>query len=167
MKNSINKLTACISICLFIFCFVSCGDDKNEDGETPDIPVVANITYLYECQNDNLAAFDISITYVGADTKEVTEKIAQSPWSKKLERVAVPFTAKMKIHRTKKEGFTPNKDVYKFGEGNAISYTTSNNQSNSSINGLSSLSLAKEKLDQYIKSLLDKGDITKSEEIKK
>lgn len=167
MTNSINKLTACISVCLCIFCFVSCGDDKTEEGKTPDVPIVANVTYSYKCQNDNLAVFDISITYVGADNKDVTENITQSSWSKKLESVAVPFTAKMKTHRTEKEGFTPNKDIYTFGEGDGISYTTSNGQFSDSSNGLSSLSLAKEKLDQYIKTLLDRGDITKSAEIKK
>lgn len=99
---------------------------------------------------------DITVSYTDAEGKEVTETIKETKWKKDLSKVKVPFTANLNVVYTKKEGFTSEKDSYKFGDGLAIGYKTSANKSESSSPSSSSLDVPKNRVDQYLDTWITK-----------
>lgn len=166
MINAFKKFTLGLFACIALISFNACGDDDNDP--TPDPKpekVTASVSYAFSCQADLLLATDITVTYVNAEGKDVSEAVTEKEWKKELTNVAVPFTAKMNITYAKKDGFTPEKAIYNFGDGSGISYKTSNGKSESNSSESSSLSISKSRVNEYL-DLLVSGDYTKSLEIK-
>lgn len=155
MINVFKKFSLGLFACLALISFNACGDDDNDP--TPDPTpekVTTSVSYAYSCQPDLLLATDISVTYVGADGKDVSERITEKEWKKDLTNVAVPFTAKMEVVYAKKEGFTPEKDAYNFGDGYGISYATSNGKAESNSSTASSISIAKDRAIEYLDTFI-------------
>lgn len=164
MINEFKKFALGLFACLALISFNACGDDDNDP--TPDPKpekVTATISYAYSCQPDLLLATDITISYVDSEGKEVSEAVKDKEWKKDLTNVAVPFTANMKVVYAKKEGFTPDKDAYNFGDGYGISYKTSNNKSESNSSTASSISIAKDRVIEYIDTFIAREKATSAE----
>jgi hypothetical protein len=143
-----------------IMLFSVFGCEKNNGGSDNATEVkekvTANVTYSIYGGEDELTVFTISATYTDAAGKEATEAVSKLPWSKKVENVAVPFTASLKIVYAKKADI-PEQDTYSLGQGRGIHYTTTDGQNANSDVSVSNLTIAKDKLDDYIKQLLDKA----------
>ncbi|QJE29589.1 hypothetical protein HHO38_15310 [Parabacteroides distasonis] len=159
MTYQLRKIAFGLLSCLSFISFNACGDDDNDP--TPDPTpkpeeVSASVTYEFSCEPDMLLMTDITVSYTDAEGKEVTETIKETKWKKDLSKVKVPFTANLNVVYTKKEGFTSEKDSYKFGDGLAIGYKTSANKSESSSPSSSSLDVPKNRVDQYLDTWITK-----------
>lgn len=155
MKNRMNAIKFLMA-CMAIAIISACGD-KNEDPKPDPEPevVTANVSYNYACAPDLLLMAQLSVTYTGADGKEITEVITSPEWNKNLKGITPPFTANMRITFTKNDDFTPEKESYKFGESYNVGYKTSSNKENYVTNS-GSTNVAKDKtlnhLDSWIKN---------------
>lgn len=166
MIDKFKKFSLGLIACLAFISFSACGDDENEP--TPDPKpekVTASVSYAFSCQSDLLLATDITVTYANAEGKDVSEAVTEKEWKKEVTNVAVPFTAKLNITYAKKEGFTPEKAIYNFGDGYGIGYKASNGKTESYSSVATSLSISNSRVNEYL-DLLISGDHTKSTEIK-
>lgn len=164
MINTFKKFSLGLFTCLALISFNACGDDDDEPTPTPE-KVTTSVSYGYSCQPDLLLATDITLTYTDGEGKEISEAITEKEWKKDLTNVAVPFTANMKVVYAKKEGFTPDKDSYNFGDGYGISYATSNGKAESNSSTASSISIAKDRVIEYLDTFIAR-EKTASAEIK-
>ncbi|MEG0794927.1 MAG: hypothetical protein RR397_00265 [Odoribacter sp.] len=160
-----SKLFLLVALFLSLsFTLSSCSDDDDSQTETKPEPITANVSYKMGDVLTLLEMVNIKVEYTGKDGKTIEENVTKTPWEKKIEKANVPFTAKMKITYTKKEGFIPTKDSYEIGSGSGIGFTTTDGQfAESTVN--STLTIAKDQIQNYIAEII-KNPKEKMKEIK-
>ena len=118
MKKNFNFLTWAFAA-LMLVVTSACGDDDDIPPK-PEKETTATIVYAVPALYDLADIADVKISYKGADGKMIEKAITESPVSFTIEKVKIPFEAKMTINATKKAGFTPTKDKYDLGKGFGI-----------------------------------------------
>lgn len=159
MTYELKKIALGLFMCIALICFNACGDDSDPDPAPTPEKVTATVTYKYTCQADVLLLADIAITYTGADGKEVTEAVKESPWEKKITKVEVPFVANLKIVYTRKTDVTLDKETYKLGDGHGINYQTTNGSSSLGSTEATASGFPKDKVDVWFRDKSDSKEI--------
>ena len=98
-------------------------DDPKPTPDTPSTPTTAKVTYKVDNKMSSLPfvtsdCFKYTITYVGADGKQVTVNDITLPWTSPELTVTLPFDAKMEGKYTYKEEELP--DQVCFGQITSI-----------------------------------------------
>ncbi|MEG3047751.1 MAG: hypothetical protein RR872_03855 [Mucinivorans sp.] len=155
-KNATYFSLAIITMACAIL--VSCNSNNSNPEPEPPVPtpaVKADVEYgipdLYEL---HLLA-DVSITYIDATGKLLTENLASTPWSKEIKGITPPFTAKMTLTFKRKTDIKYNKS-YKIGSGYSLLYKRGSDKGYSILNGSaisSFLSISSQKIEAMLTKL--------------
>lgn len=81
------------------------------------------LTYRFDGGADMTSLFSLEASYVAADGRTATERIASLPWSKQI-AVNPPFSARLKVAFRRKENF-PVRDSYAVGWSGGIDFAAS------------------------------------------
>lgn len=157
-----RKIQNLLVISVLLLGLSACGSDSKED-TPPEEKVTADVTYNVAGEQDLLTVSTITVKYTGKDGNEVEETVTALPWKKEIKEIEVPFTATLKIFYALKSGLSLDKDTYKLGYGSGIAYTTTDGQFKY-FSGSSSMTIAKDKVEEYI-ALLEERSHESSEEI--
>lgn len=117
---------------LISLCLVACGDNSRQE-EIIHVPTTkaGQLELIFQPTTDQLALFDITVTYTDANGTQQTEPITAN-WHKTIHinLDQMPFTEKWQVKQTLKENVSFSKTLYQVGATTSYALTTiySNNQ---------------------------------------
>lgn len=108
-----------IAIVMAASTLLSCSKNNSDPDPEPPTPVAqkADVQYGIPDLHDLHALANVSVTYVDAAGKSVTENVTATPWAKEVKGITPPFTAKMTIKITRKAGIAYDRERYDIGSG--------------------------------------------------
>lgn len=143
LRFTFLSLVACIG-------FASCeSEDEPVGGSGNEKPTTAYVTYELKQTEDLMSVLQLKAVTTNFDGTSDTVAVNQQSW-KRMIKVGIPFSGRVKVLMSKKEGFMPVDKIYKLGLGGATGFRYSDDTSESTSLSISTVDVSSQNIEAYI-----------------